>query len=58
MCVASESPYLPENINLEKLKTKFKKEQIFVSFRGNAMRVSCNVYNTEEDFEKLLNCFE
>ncbi|WP_299313107.1 aminotransferase class V-fold PLP-dependent enzyme [uncultured Aquimarina sp.] len=50
--------YLPENINLEKLKTKFKKEQIFVSFRGNAMRVSCNVYNTEEDFEKLLNCFE
>ncbi|WP_299188691.1 aminotransferase class V-fold PLP-dependent enzyme [uncultured Aquimarina sp.] len=46
--------YLPNHINLEKLKIQLKKEQIFVSFRGNAIRVSCNVYNSEKDFEKLL----
>ncbi|WP_299246109.1 aminotransferase class V-fold PLP-dependent enzyme [uncultured Aquimarina sp.] len=46
--------YLPNHIELEEIKTKLKKAQIFVSFRGNAMRVSCNVYNTEEDFEKLI----
>ncbi|WP_299220988.1 aminotransferase class V-fold PLP-dependent enzyme [uncultured Aquimarina sp.] len=49
--------YLPNHINVEEIKAKLKEAQIFVSFRGNAMRVSCNVYNTEEDFEKLLNCF-
>ncbi|MDH7447496.1 aminotransferase class V-fold PLP-dependent enzyme [Aquimarina sp. 2201CG14-23] len=49
--------YLPEHLNLEKLKTKLKDEQIFVSFRGNAMRVSCNVYNTSIDFEKLIAQF-
>ncbi|WP_298541966.1 aminotransferase class V-fold PLP-dependent enzyme [uncultured Aquimarina sp.] len=46
--------YLPNHIDLEEIKAKLKKAQIFVSFRGNAMRVSCNVYNTEEDFEKLI----
>ncbi len=49
--------YLPDHINSEELKAKLKKEQIFVSFRGNAMRVSCNVYNTKQDFEKLITCF-
>ncbi|WP_299433159.1 aminotransferase class V-fold PLP-dependent enzyme [uncultured Aquimarina sp.] len=49
--------YLPDHINVEEIKAKLKEAQIFVSFRGNAMRVSCNVYNTEEDFEKLLNSF-
>lgn len=46
--------YLPDHINLEELKAKLIKEQIFVSYRGNAIRVSCNVYNTEADFEKLI----
>lgn len=46
--------YLPNHINLEALKIRLKREQIFVSFRGNAIRVSCNVYNSEKDFEKLL----
>jgi selenocysteine lyase/cysteine desulfurase len=49
--------YLPENINLEKLKAEFSKNNIYVSFRGNAIRVSPNVYNTESDFEKLVECF-
>ncbi len=50
--------YLPDNINLSNLKAEFDKNNIFVSFRGNAIRVSPNVYNTEEDFEKLLGCFK
>ncbi len=49
--------YLPENIDLEKLKTKFTKNNIFVSFRGNAIRVASHLYNTKEDFEKLVACF-
>jgi len=49
--------YLPKNIDLEKLKTEFNKNNIYVSFRGNAIRVSPNVYNSESDFEKLVACF-
>lgn len=49
--------YLPQNIDLEKLKSEFSAKNIFVSFRGNAIRISPNIYNTEEDFERLLECF-
>jgi selenocysteine lyase/cysteine desulfurase len=49
--------YLPKNIALEKLKNAFSATNVFVSFRGNAIRISPNVYNTEEDFERLLACF-
>ena len=49
--------YLPSTIDLEKLKVEFNKNNIYVSFRGNAIRVSPNVYNTEKDFEKLVKCF-
>ncbi|WP_109851243.1 aminotransferase class V-fold PLP-dependent enzyme [Aquimarina sp. AU58] len=50
--------YLPDHIDLEKLKTKLKKENIFISFRGNAIRVSSNVYNSETDFNRLLAQFD
>ncbi len=49
--------YLPDHIDLEKLKTKLKKENIFISFRGNAIRVSSNVYNSQTDFNRLLAQF-
>ncbi|MDY7395936.1 aminotransferase class V-fold PLP-dependent enzyme [Aureibaculum sp. 2210JD6-5] len=49
--------YLPKNIQLQGLKAKFKAEQIYVSYRGDAIRVSPNVYNSEEDFEKFVGCF-
>jgi len=49
--------YLPETIDLDKLKISFSTKNVFVSFRGNAIRVSPNVYNTEDDFERLLECF-
>lgn len=47
---------LAETIDIEKLKTKLKEENIFVSFRGNYIRLSCHLYNTKEDFDKLTNC--
>ncbi|KAA1247721.1 aminotransferase class V-fold PLP-dependent enzyme [Aquimarina sp. RZ0] len=50
--------YLPKHINSEKLKTSLKEAKIIVSFRGNAVRISCNVYNSKDDFMRLLNCFK
>lgn len=49
--------YLPDHMNLAAIKNKLIQEKIFVSYRGNAIRVSCNVYNTKEDFEKLVAQF-
>lgn len=49
--------YLPKHLNLEKLKAQFIKNNIYVSFRGNAIRVSPNVYNSESDLEKIVKCF-
>jgi len=49
--------YLPATIDLDKLKAEFNKQNIYVSFRGNAIRVSPNVYNSESDFEKFVACF-
>lgn len=47
---------LPNHIDTEKLKQLFQEENIFVSFRGKYLRISCHLYNTEEDFETLYNC--
>jgi len=49
--------YLPKQIKIDKLKAKFEKNKIYVSFRGDAIRVSPNVYNTESEFEKFVRCF-
>jgi len=50
--------YLPKTVNLAKLKEEFIKNNIYVSYRGNAIRVSPNVYNTKDDFDKLIACFK
>jgi selenocysteine lyase/cysteine desulfurase len=44
---------LPEAKNIEAVKNALSKKNIFVSFRGDAIRVSPNVYNTEEDMRRL-----
>ena len=49
--------YLPQHLDLSELKNRLKKNNIFVSFRGNAVRVSPNIYNTKEDLMKLVACF-
>lgn len=48
---------LPDHIKMEELKQLFTKEQVYVSIRGDAIRISPNVYNTKVDFEHLLYCF-
>jgi len=50
--------YLPKNINKEKLKSMLAQNKVFVSFRGNAIRISPNVYNTQQDLAKLVSCFK
>ncbi len=47
---------LPEKVNIEKLKTALKEANIYISFRGNYIRLSCHLYNTKEDFKKLTDC--
>lgn len=44
---------LPHNLALEQVKTKLARNNIFVSYRGDAIRVSPNVYNDERDLKKL-----
>ncbi|GAA4237285.1 aminotransferase class V-fold PLP-dependent enzyme [Postechiella marina] len=47
---------LPNNIDLTTLKAQLEKHRIFVSIRGNYIRVSCHLFNTKEDFTILLQC--
>lgn len=49
---------LPAHVNIQKLGEKLKEEQIFISIRGNAIRVAPNVYNDEQDMNKLVYCIE
>lgn len=49
--------YLPEHMDIEALKNRFREKGISVGFRGNAIRVAPHLYNTEADFEKLVSCF-
>jgi len=47
---------LPKEVNKELLKAEFNKQQIFVSFRGNYIRLSCHLYNTKNNFKELIDC--
>jgi selenocysteine lyase/cysteine desulfurase len=43
----------PNEKNINDLKARLLKKNIFVSFRGDAIRVSPNVYNTVDDMNRL-----
>jgi selenocysteine lyase/cysteine desulfurase len=49
---------LPKHVNIEALKAELSNQNIFVSFRGNYIRLSCYLFNTSEDFNTLLNCMK
>jgi selenocysteine lyase/cysteine desulfurase len=49
--------YLPNASNIAAVKAKISAQNILVSIRGNAIRVSPNVYNSPEHLEKLVSCF-
>jgi selenocysteine lyase/cysteine desulfurase len=49
---------IPDFINIDTLKAKFTQHNIYVSFRGNYMRVSPHLYNVKEDFTSLAHCIK
>jgi selenocysteine lyase/cysteine desulfurase len=46
---------IPEHIALSSLHNKLRKRGIYVSFRGQSVRISPNVYNTSEELALLLS---
>ena len=49
---------LPENIDPNELVSLLKKKNLILSLRGNSIRISPNVYNTEEDIEALMSALK
>ena len=47
---------LPEGLNIDNFKLLLKEHHIYLSFRGNYIRVSCHLFNTKDDFDKLVKC--
>lgn len=46
--------YLPDSASKEEIREKLARQNIHVSVRGSAIRVSPNVYNTRGDLEKVV----
>lgn len=46
----------PEHLDIEVINQKLKAAGVYVSIRGNAIRVAPHLYNSNTDFEKLLDC--
>ena len=49
---------LPENLSLKKLKKELAAAKIFISFRGQYIRLSCHLFNTREDIKALVACMK
>ena len=49
---------LPEKLDIERLKQAFHINRVSVSLRGDAVRISPNVYNDEMDVRKLLKAMK
>lgn len=49
---------IPDKVDSATLKEQLNNEKVIVSFRGDAIRISPNVYNTEEDLLKLSGILE
>lgn len=46
---------LPLELQLQQVKEVLLKRKIYVSYRGDAIRVAANVYNTKDDLKKLVS---
>ena len=49
---------LPKQVEITKVLAQFQKQQIYVSQRGEALRISPHLYNNEEDFLKLIQAIK
>jgi selenocysteine lyase/cysteine desulfurase len=48
--------YLSESMDIEVIKRRLQEKGVFVSYRGDAIRVSPHVYNNQEDFDLFVSC--
>jgi selenocysteine lyase/cysteine desulfurase len=46
---------LPSNINLKQLTHNLQEKNVFISTRGEYLRISVNVFNDSKDIEKLIH---
>lgn len=49
---------LPQHIDQNELQQAFKSNNVYVSQRGNAIRVSPHLYNHAGHFQQLVDCFK
>lgn len=49
---------LPANIDSRELLTELQKRKVFVSLRGNSIRVSPHLYNDKKDIEALIDSLD
>jgi selenocysteine lyase/cysteine desulfurase len=57
-CQHLVSIQLPESNKSTDLLQEFKNNKVFLSVRGSSLRISPNVYNTEEDIQKVMQVLE
>ncbi len=49
---------IPSNISIEAIQKAMLENKVFVSYRGNAIRISINVWNTKKDLEHFCKILE
>ena len=50
--------HLDDTIDRDRLQQAFQDKKVWISYRGNALRVGPNVYNNTQDVEKLVDCLK
>lgn len=46
---------VPDGTGMEKVKSAFIRDKVYVSYRGTSIRLSPNVYNTQENMDALIH---
>ena len=49
---------LPHHLDIDSVKKSFEAHKIFVSIRGNSIRISPHLYNSERDLDNLMSAFQ
>lgn len=49
---------LPEGLDINNFKLLLKQHHVYISFRGDYIRISCHLFNTKDNFDRLVNCMK
>lgn len=49
---------IPQEIDISQLKQLLEDAHLYLSIRGNNLRIATHLFNTKEDLEKLLTCLK